>query len=263
MTGFKGYFNRLAGYGHSSNALKGVAEYLASQGVRFLLGEQKGKVTELLYRGNGKTRRCVGVRTADGKAHQAAKVICALGAYGASLIPDLGKFAVARCFVNVRDLGFFFEPDPATRLFKLCPLRAGYSNSGKDGTSLPPLDRLPPPQDFIPKEDEEKLRRLLRETLPWTADRPFVDKKMCWFSDSKDSSDSGHGFKMMPVLGKWVVDLLHKGRQERDLWKWRSEDVASPQRDWGSSVSWRIGEAKELSDVIREHQAQFRARLSR
>lgn len=301
MNGFNGYFNRLAGYGHSGNALKGVAEYLASCGVRLVMGEQRGRVVELLFEGNGKSRRCVGVRTAAGKRHQAAKVICALGASSAALIPDLGKFAVARCWsvahvqltekecdllrgipvINVRDLGFFFEPDPATRLFKLCPLGAGYSNTGPDDISLPPSERSTstPISDWIPKADEAKLRTLLCEMLPWMADRPFVDKKLCWFSDSKDSDycidfvpdtneslvvisgDSGHGFKMMPIMGNWVVDLLRKRRQDTHLWRWRSNDVANPQSGWGSAVSWRVGEARELEDVVQGEGVWLEARL--
>ncbi|KIW37728.1 uncharacterized protein PV06_10359 [Exophiala oligosperma] len=301
MAGYTGYYNRLAGYGHSGNALKGVAEYLTSRGVRFVTGERRGRVAELIYEGYGKSRRCVGVRTVAGTKYQAAKVICALGSFGAALIPDLGKFAVARCWsvahvqltekecdllrglpvVNVRDLGFFFEPDPATKLFKLCPLGAGYSNTDADGISLPPSENSSETSfsDWIPKADEVKLRTLLHEMLPWMADRPFVDKKLCWFSDSKDSEycidfvpdtneslvvisgDSGHGFKMMPIMGSWVVELLRKGRQERELWRWRSEDVASPHRKWGTAVSWRVGEAKELEDVAHEDRARLGARL--
>lgn len=111
------------------------------------------------------------------------------------------------------------------------------------------------------------------------ADRPFVDKKLCWFSDSKDSEycidfvpetneslvvisgDSGHGFKMMPIMGGWVVDLLDKGKQQTELWRWRSEDVANPKREWGTAVSWRIGEAMELGDVVQQDRAQSGARL--
>ena len=205
--------------------------------------------------GNGE-RRYIGVRTADGKHHHSDIVVCALGAYGPSLISDLGKFTVAWCWsiahvrlseaeahylrgiatTNVRDLGFFFEPDPKTQLFKLCPLGTGYTNTNHDRISLPPGDELPTPQDYIPLEDEIKLRQLLRESFPWMCDRPLVDQKLCWFADTADSEycidsvpnpeksrvvlsgDSGHGFKMMPSFGKWVVDLLEYGRQRLPGW---------------------------------------------
>ncbi|PKK48014.1 hypothetical protein CI102_5509, partial [Trichoderma harzianum] len=118
--------------------------------------------------------------------------------------------------VNVRDLGFFFKPDPTTRLLKLCPLGAGYTNTRAAGVSLPLADHLL--NEFMPKEDEQKLRLLLPNTLPWLADRPFVDKKLYWFSDTGDSDfridyvpgwnsslvvltgDSGHGFKITPIV---------------------------------------------------------------
>ena len=177
---------------------------------------------------------------------------------------------------NVRDLGFFFEPDPKTRLFKLCPLGVGYTNTDDKGISLPPPDRLPPPQDFIPVHDEQKLRRLLRETFPWMADRPFVDQKLCWFADTRDSEycidfvpgtgnsviclsgDSGHGFKMMPVFGKWVRDLLENGSQTLPRWQWRHETNVA---DWGQDVSWRIGQGGELKDLIEAKTKLLRARL--
>lgn len=312
LTGFKGYFNRIAGYAHSADTLKGIWEHCASRGVKFIMGESAGKAVELLYTdatafpssstGTGpqertEKRRCVGVKTADGKRHFAEVTICALGAYGASLIPGLGNFSVARCWsvahvqlteaetdylrgiptTNVRDLGFFFEPDPKTRLFKLCPLGTGYTNINDHGISLPPEDRLPPPQDYIPLEDEQKLRLLLRETFPWMAERPFVEQKLCWFADTADSEycidfvpntdnslvvlsgDSGHGFKMMPSFGKWVVDLLDNKEQRLPRWQWRNTDLRG--QDWSTSVSWRIGTSRELRDLIDNKSKAIRARL--
>lgn len=293
LTGFKGYFNRLAGYAHSADTLKGLWQHCAASGVRFVLGETAGKVTRLVYTG----QRCTAVQTVDGKEHPAQLTICALGAHSASLIPEVGKFVFARCWsvahvqlseeetnllrgiptTNVRDLGFFFEPDPKTRLFKLCPLGVGYVNSDREGGSLPPSDQLPPPQDFIPAEDERKLRQLLRETFPWMADRPFVDNKLCWFADTADSEfcidyvpdtdrsliclsgDSGHGFKMMPVFGKWVVDLIEKGEQPLARWQFRTEDRRG--ESWGAAVSWRIGDGGELKDLVRAKEKLLRARL--
>ncbi|KFX97637.1 hypothetical protein V490_02687 [Pseudogymnoascus sp. VKM F-3557] len=288
MSGFKGYYNRVAGYVHSSDVMKAVWEHCASQGVKFILGEDKGAVVSLNYSGESK---CVGVTTRDGKQHPADLTICAAGAYTASLVPSIGNFTTARCWsvahvqlteeeanllrgiptTNIRDLGFFFEPDPKTKLFKLCPLGIGYTNTNKDtGVSLPPIDLRSTRPDFIPIKDEEKLRQLLHETLPWMADRPFVDKRLCWFSDTRDSNycidfvpdtgksviclagDSGHGFKMMPIFGRWVVDLIHAGKQDALRWQWRETDLRG--ENWADDVSWRIGTGAELRDLIREDQ---------
>ncbi|KAF2720206.1 oxygen oxidoreductase [Polychaeton citri CBS 116435] len=297
LTGFKGYFNALGGYAHSADTLKGIWEYCAGLGIRFVFGESAGRVEALLHESRSGKRRCIGVKTADQQEHLAQLTICALGAHNAALLPSLGRFTVARCWsvahvqlseretnylrgiptTNVRDLGFFFEPDPKTQLFKLCPLGAGYTNTNADGISLPPADRLPPPQDFIPYEDEKKLRQLLREVFPWMAERPFVEQKLCWFADSSDSEycidyvpetdnslvvlsgDSGHGFKMMPVFGQWVLNLLQDREQKLQRWQWRKTDLRGT--DWATAVSWRIGESLELKELIKQQQALFKAKL--
>lgn len=305
LTGFRGYYNRLAGYAHSSDALRGAWEECVRLGVKFIQDENTGKVTRLVYDEGMSTsnstvpsrRKCIGVETADGTIHFADLTICAVGAHVAHLLPEAASFVAARCWsvahvqlneqetnflrgiptTNVRDLGFFFEPDPKTRLFKLCPLGVGYTNTREDGASLPPPECLPPPQNYIPVEDERKLRHLLRETFPWMADRPFIDQKLCWFADTADSDycldyvpnthnsviclsgDSGHGFKMMPIFGRWVVDLVAKGKQQEQRWQWKSSSGTI--KDWGEAVSWRIGSGRELSELVEEKEKLERARL--
>ncbi|KAL2398604.1 L-saccharopine oxidase [Exophiala dermatitidis] len=301
LTGFRGYHNRLAGYAHSSNAMLDTYRYLGARGVKFVLGPQRGKAVELLYNNarNSSERRCIGFRVASGETHHARRTIVCLGAWAAKLIPEIGSYVVAKSWsvahiqlterecdylrgipvLNVRDLGFFFEPDPATKLFKLCPLGAGYINSDKStGISLPPGDSLPAPRDYIPAADEKKLRRLLEQTLPWLADRPFVEQKMCWFADTSDSEytvdfvpnagdslvvlsgDSGHGFKMMPIVGEWVVELLNNGKQVLPRWQWR-QSHGKGGKEWGDAVSWRVGTTEEIAKVIEEQQRAIRARL--
>jgi len=134
LTGFTGYFNRIAGYAHSGDAVKGIWEHCTTLGIKFVMGESTGRIAELLYadepsgstssrqmpvvgvsHGSStetepttnspshktqktKSRKCIGVKTADGKRHYADLTICALGAWGASLIPELGNFTVARCW---------------------------------------------------------------------------------------------------------------------------------------------------------------------
>jgi len=282
----------------------GIWTYLAAQGVKFILGEEQGKVTDLLYTGSGPCRTCTGIRTADKRTHTASKTIIALGAWVANILPEISHSIVARSWsvahiqltkqecdylrflptTNIRDLGFFFEPDPETRLFKLCPLGAGFTNrTNRTATgsntlvSIPPSEIPIPPQDFIPYSDELKLRHLLHQTLPWLSHRPFVQKKICWFADTHDSDycidfvpntnnslvvlsgDSGHGFKMMPIFGKWVVELLGAGVQKEQHWQWRKHGEAS--EVWGDEVSWRIGTARELSELVEEKERIERAKL--
>lgn len=285
LSGFKGYYNRLGGYVHSSDAMEGIWTQCVALGVKFLLGEKGGRVISLIRTKEG---ACMGVKTIDGNFHAADLTICATGAYSAALLPSIGEFTTARCWpvvhvhlteeetdflrgiptVNIRDLGFFFEPDPKTRLFKLCPLGAGYTNTDRDtGISLPPTTTPTYLQDFIPTADEKKLRQLLRETFPWMAERAFVEKKLCWFSDTRDSDfcidfvpgtdksiiclsgDSGHGFKMMPIVGKWVVALINAGQQDEPRWQWRTTNLTG--QSWGNAVSWRVGNEAELRDLHR------------
>jgi sarcosine oxidase / L-pipecolate oxidase len=301
MMGFKGYFNPLAGYAHSSNAVAGVyAHLLRLGGVKFHLGPTRGRVTELIYSDSNSTpcRRCTGFKTADGREHFSRATIVALGAHAGSLLPELGHSIVARSWsvahiqlseaeanflrgfptTNVRDLGFFFEPDPATRLLKLCPMGAGYTNrASSTNRSLPPVDGPHPAlHDYIPPHDETKLRALLKETIPWLADRPFVDRRLCWIADTRDSEyvvdfvpdtshslvvlsgDSGHGFKMMPIVGKWVVNLLAHGEQSLARWRWREEPEDSS--DWSDEVSWRIGRSRNIGELVKERENNGRER---
>ena len=286
MPGWKGYFNRYDGYVHSANALRGIYRAAKSSGVRFFLGERRGTIQDIVYKGTGSSRKSVGVKTKDGQVHSASLVIVAAGAAASRIVPEIGTHVTAKSWsvahvrltddetaalrgipvTYARDLGFFFEPDPKTNLLKLCPMGGGFINTNPTtGVSEAP-DSF---QRFIPPQDEHKMRELLRQTLPYLADRPLVKKTLCWFADTSDSDfiidylpetggsvmvlsgDSGHGFKMFPIVGSWVNNLLNaaEGKQTEKRWQWRnnkSNESAADQSD----VSWRVGHVQELRDII-------------
>jgi sarcosine oxidase/L-pipecolate oxidase len=281
MPGWKGYFNRYDGYVHSADALRRIYKACCANGVRFFLGEHAGAISEIVYQGTGQNRKSVGVKTKAVHVYPAALVVVAVGAAVTQVIPEIGSRVSAKSWsvahvrltdeetsalrgipvTYARDLGFFFEPDPKTNLLKLCPMGGGFINTNPStGLSEPPEAV----QRFVPQEDERRMRELLRQTLPYLADRPLVNKTLCWFADTSESDyivdyvpqtsstvillsgDSGHGFKMFPIVGQWIKNLLDSPNGKQNISKWRWRDSESNGQE---EVSWRIGDVKELRDV--------------
>ena len=267
---WQGYYNHLAGYAHAGDALHATYSACCEKGVKFKLGDA---VDELLWEGN----RCVGAVTASSKSYEADVVVVTLGASVVRLIPRLAPQVTAKAWsvahvqltpseaaklrgipvTYARDLGFFFEPDPRTHLLKICPSGAGITNYTGGSVSLPPQE-----SSYIPAHDEEAMRKLLCETLPELAERPFVHKKMCWVADTQDSDyvidyvqdkqgvivatgDSGHGFKMLPIAGKWIKKVIEEGKQSESRWKWKTPTGT------GGDISWRTGKLYDLSEGVR------------
>jgi sarcosine oxidase/L-pipecolate oxidase len=289
MLGWKGYLCKYDGYVHSANALRGIYREARKRGVRFFLGEKIGAIEKIVYEGNGKRRKSTGVQTKAGRFHAAKVVVVTVGAAAHKIVPELGTEVSAKSWsvahvrltddetaalrgipvTYARDLGFFFEPDPKTNLLKLCPMGGGYINTNpKTGVSEAPEGVL----RFVPKEDERKMRELLRQTLPYLADRPLVDKFICWFADTADSNfivdyvpntsssvmilsgDSGHGFKMFPIVGGWVESLLNSKHEKQSIsrWRWRVPKPKGKGESFDDDVSWRIGVIRELRDIQEE-----------
>ncbi|KAK3393852.1 FAD dependent oxidoreductase [Podospora didyma] len=283
MAGWTGYFNRLAGYARAADALRALHTAVSST-VEINLGDA---VTALKYDDDGGgTTRCIGAVTASGKAYTASTVILTLGASLPRLLPSIGPQITAKSWSIVhiqltpseaehlagipvtysRDLGFFFEPDQTTGLLKLSPSGAGYTNyTNHGGGGGYDDDKFSVPPDVrpgvIPAVDEEAIRKILKEHLPSLADRPFVDKKICWCADTADSEyvidfvpgadglivasgDSGHAFKMLPLIGGWVMKVVESGEQAIEQWRWKKEQIKH------DDVSWRVGKVRDLSEVM-------------
>lgn len=262
----------------------GVFNAARERGVKFSLGDG-GAVSQVVYtKGPDGKRKATGVRTRTGVV-EAKLVIVAAGAAAARLVPECGQQVVAKAWsvahveltpdevtalrgipvTYARDLGFFFEPDPKTRLLKLCPMGGGYVNTDtKTGVSLAP--ERPADSNFMPLRDQQQVRRLLAHTLPALKDRPLVRQYLCWFADTSDSDfivdyvpgtndsvllmsgDSGHGLKFFPTVGNWVRDMLSSpgGKQPVANFRWKNP---SKKEGWGGDVSWRLGETVEFRDL--------------
>jgi glycine/D-amino acid oxidase-like deaminating enzyme len=89
---------------------------------------------------------------------------------------------------------------------------------------------------FVTEEETAHLRAFLRESMPWLADAPIVNTRICLYCDSQDghfwiardperphlvvcAGDSGHAFKFAPVLGALVAGVVEGKAHEKFRWR--------------------------------------------
>ncbi|KAI1199246.1 FAD dependent oxidoreductase [Nemania serpens] len=211
LPGWKGYLNRYDGYAHAAHTLIAMHEACIALNVRFFLGEASEP-----------NQKVTGVKTRQNTAHNAKIIIEAAGAAATSLLPSLGRPVTANSW-SIADIKRTEAEASALRgiphqSLKIAPMGSGFTNTNPEtGISRPPSTAAE--SAFMPPGDERRVRKLVAQTLPSLADRPFVDKRLCWFADTTDSEyisdfvpdtlnsfvvvsgDSGHGFKMLPIVG--------------------------------------------------------------
>ncbi|KAM5345225.1 hypothetical protein ACJ41O_011087 [Fusarium nematophilum] len=271
-----------AGWVPSGQALLRMAIAAQEKGARYITGDA-GHIKKLVYDQDG---TCRGAVAANGQFHTADLVVVAAGASLPALVDGANTDVVAQtsaiCVIQLepdeiekyRDIpiiddfeqGIIFPPDE-NGLIKLCSVRlvTNYKNHDVPGSSI--LHSVGDyPYDGCPKELEDEMRQFVREMIPELADRPFVTTRLCWDGMATDlnfricpypqtknlyiaTAGSNHGFKFLPVIGKYVADLLEGrlGREWADLWSWRFGKIPDnfqdphpwPLRDLSELTGWR------------------------
>lgn len=161
--------------------------------------------------------------------------------------------------------GFFMEPTPEG-VMKFSDEFEGYINtercrpfgSKEDVMLSVPRAHALNPTDTIPDSGVEGIQKIIDTFLPRLSGRKLFDTAICWCTDSFDGNwllcddpryeglvlatgDSGHTFKMLPIVGKYVADLiegkvgsfagfrrsrrlmLQLSDEDKELWRWRPD----------------------------------------
>ncbi|ATY59130.1 fructosyl amino acid oxidase [Cordyceps militaris] len=141
---------------------------------------------------------------------------------------------------------FVFPPTPGTNILKVARHGYGYATAETvDDGRAPPTVLSCPRRDgknarnsFMPDDAQQGLRDGLRDLVPEFAERPWSRLRLCWYSDTPEgdfivdnhpqiaglflaTGGSGHGFKFLPVLGRYIVDCLENKAPESLRYKWR------------------------------------------
>lgn len=280
LPGWKGFWRKNgAGWVHARNALVSAITEAKRLGVTFVGGQLEGKVVRLLYDSEGKD--VIGVQTADGRQHLASRVILAAGAnadqfldFKKQLRPTAWTLAHIRMspeeaqkYRNLpvlfnADQGFFIEPDEDKHEMKVCDEHCGYCNWVMDENGE--RRSVPFARHQIPVESAERIRGLLRATMPQLAERPFSFARICWCADTVDRNflidyhpdhpslllavgASGRGFAHIPSIGGFIVDRLEGVLNERIAYavRWRPEQAVN--RNWDDTQN-RFGGSYKVMD---------------
>ncbi|KAH7050995.1 FAD dependent oxidoreductase [Macrophomina phaseolina] len=180
---------------------------------------------------------------------------------------------------------FTFPPTQDTHVLKIARHGWGYERpvevsfrggrrreGGKEGdgndkvvvVSSPMRERRGLAVSYLPGDAEEGLRRGLEKLWPGLAGRPWKQTRLCWYCDTAGgdfifdehpdyqgvfvaSGGSGHGFKFLPVLGRYIVDCFEgiASAELRAKWAFRSGSSA----DFLGDGSRGGPKRRKLSDV--------------
>ncbi|PYH43003.1 NAD(P)/FAD-dependent oxidoreductase [Aspergillus saccharolyticus JOP 1030-1] len=143
--------------------------------------------------------------------------------------------------------GFFsFPPHPDAGYLKVACHSFGYtlsssspsSSSSGGGVSSPPARPIPARANFIPQEGEQRLLAGLREILPDLAARGFEKTCLCWYNETPTgdfvfdyhpdyenlfvaTGGTGHAFKFLPVIGKYIAGAFQRKLSPELTAKWK------------------------------------------
>ncbi|KZV65846.1 FAD dependent oxidoreductase [Peniophora sp. CONT] len=284
IKGWKGIYFRESGWLGAAKAIDSVGRELASHGVKFSFGGAGAFGSLILSDDGNTCLGAVakdGTRYLADRVILAtgawSPVLVDLEEQCCSkawvythiqLTPEEAK-EYANCpVVYNEDIGFFFEPNEYG-VIKVCDEFPGYTRYKMHqpyGASEPKLVSVPRshakhPTDTFPDASEVTVRKAIATYLPRFKDKELFNRSLCWCTDTADANllicehpkwknfilatgDSGHSFKLLPIIGKYVVELLEGTLQDDMLQAWRWRPGSGDARK-----SRRTAPAKDLADM--------------
>ncbi|KAH3667829.1 hypothetical protein WICMUC_005229 [Wickerhamomyces mucosus] len=249
-------YNPNTGYGHSAKSLLKVYNQCVENGVNFIFGSRGTAIKILsdesiqvesgeIYKAD-KILLSLGAST--GYLVDLDNQIRSLGLYVTHIkLNDIEyeKYKDIPIFFS-SELGYFFPPDVDNYEIKIALTYADTDNiiqnpHDSNQTISLPRYKIDNPNDTFPINGEIHVRNLLRLILPELQNHKLIHSKVCWISDTSTSDflidklpnkdkiivatgDSGHGYKFLPNIGKYIaLKLQDKLNQEfSNKWKWKS-----------------------------------------
>lgn len=281
-------FNPESGLGRSSQSLTDIYTFLSKHpNVKCTFGEDGSAVSIIKFK-DGEA----GVVTESGRVHTSSTILLSMGANTGSVLDLQNQQSATGLFVthiqlsdseyeiykNIpvlfdAEMGYFFPPDPTTKILKICTSGGGIKRTIKDPfdanskISLPRY-RTHNPTDTIPRNRIPNIKALLKKYVPELQNHKLFGSKICWIGDKEKShflidrvpdyanlfvatGDSGHAYKFFPNIGKYIVQAMNYELDPEiaEAWKWESKkgkEMYDP-----SKANWRVSKFKtqDIEDI--------------
>ncbi|KAG9853652.1 fructosyl amino acid oxidase, partial [Aureobasidium melanogenum] len=258
-----GYCNLDAGWVDAGKSIEHLANLCEEAGVTFLVGQDSTVVELVTTNGDGR-KEVIGVRTANGEVLDADTVIMATGAWTPHLVEAGNRFISTGqpvgymqltseeademrenpVVINLSTGWFAFPPTQDNNILKMARHGYGFETTQASRSARYSAPNLSSQADYLPADAEQALRDGLALFLPRFKDHTFSRTKLCWYTDTPRgdfivdyhpehtnlflaTGGSGHAFKFLPVLGRYVVDNFEgtASAEQKEKWKW-SESAA-------------------------------------
>ncbi|KAH8435218.1 NAD(P)/FAD-dependent oxidoreductase [Aspergillus melleus] len=253
-----GYHNPIGGWANAEGAIQCLATQCSAAGVSFITGP-RGTVHSLRMSGD----RVTGVNIIDGSHISASHVILSTGAWSTRLL-NLAHAASASgqpvgfiqltseeahalqktpVIVNLTTGVFAFPPTPGSNILKLARHGFGFATAQKSQVTGSIVSGPKPTESnaatgYLPQDADQGLRDGLKQLFPALGDRPWLYRRMCWYTDTPKgdfivdwhpglkglfvaTGGAGHAFKFLPVLGRYVADCVEEKADASLREKWR------------------------------------------
>ncbi|KID95776.1 FAD dependent oxidoreductase, partial [Metarhizium majus ARSEF 297] len=248
---FDAVLDSLGGLTRCSAACYHFYKLAASAGVKFVFGSEEGAFASFIEKTSTVDEskpKVVGLKTKDGKAHEADSAAGSLvtfkidpenkalwDKYSPEKFPVITWKSAPRA-KDGKDTGSIYVfPRTSDGIIKIGYRGVKFTNFEKAPDGVPFTQdgqwSIPLPYDdckAVPPQAEEAIRTFVSIFLPEFDKADFDTTKLCWYTDSLDNSfvidyvpdyaensvfvctgGSGHGAKFMPVLGDHAADVFN------------------------------------------------------
>ncbi|KAF4456032.1 hypothetical protein F53441_1753 [Fusarium austroafricanum] len=261
LDGMKAYCNKTGGWADAESSIRQLATECSLAGVSFITGARGrvlslrysgNKVTGVNV-AEGDPIPAVQVILATGAwSNRLLPISHASSGSGqpvgfVRLTPDEAKrLAEMPVIIDLSTGVFVFPPTPKTHILKIARHGYGWATEVEVTDPLgqtrivssPKRDESNASANYLPDDALEALREGLQQLVPEIGDREWLRTRLCWYSDTPEgdfivdyhpareglflaTGGAGHGFKFLPVLGKYITDCFEDKASKELRHKWR------------------------------------------